>query len=211
MNDRTLINKLLSPAGFGLVMIFFLLPFFTVSCGVDENSTVRTTYTGLTLAIGAQPKVEDQTPDQAAKLLAVFPNSFYPEVLVVLAALAVLAGMVIGFIRASAARHAASLSLAVVAVALLVLEIRHAPGRVTDALATLYDPEKPGPPLQWAVHPRYGFWLAVGFLVLLAGYHAAMLVQTARRMSSQVTTDPSPPPPPPPPYAEATDYASPTS
>jgi hypothetical protein len=203
MNDRTLINKLLSPAGFGLVMIFFLLPFFTVSCGVDENSTVRTTFTGLTLATGSQPKVEDQTPEQAAKLLSIFPSSFYPEVLVVLAALAVLAGLVVGFLRASAARHVASLSLAVVAVALLVLEIRHAPSRVVDALATLYDPEKPGPALQWAVHPQYGFWLAVGLLVVLAGYHAAMLVQTARAMSSPAATGP-----PPPPYAQDPDYAA---
>ena len=201
MNDRTLIKKLLSPAGFGLVLIFFLMPFFTVSCGVDEKSTIRTTYSGLTLVTGSQPKVENQTPEQAAKLLAIFPSSFYPEVLVVLAAIAVLAGMVVGFLRASTIRHGASMSLAVVAVGLLVLEILHVPSRVVDALATLYDPANPGPELQWAVHPRYGFWLAVGLLVLLAAYHASMLVQTARGMGSRSPTRP-------PPYAQTADYAS---
>jgi hypothetical protein len=127
MNDRTLINRLLSPAGFGLVLIFFLMPFFTVSCGVDQKSQVKTTFTGLTLVTGSQPRVEDQPPDQAAKLLAIFPNSFYPEVLVVLAALAVIAGIALGLLRAATIRHGASLSVAVLAVGLLVLEIRHTP------------------------------------------------------------------------------------
>ena len=200
MNDRTLINRLLSPAGFGLVLIFFLMPFFTVSCGVDEKSQVKTTFTGLTLVTGSQPRVEDQPPDQAAKLLAVFPSSFYPEVLVVLAALAVIAGIAVGFLRAATIRHGASLSLAVFAVGLLVVEIRHTPSRVVDALATLYNPDNPGPPLEWSVHPRYGFWLAVGVLVLLAAYHSAMLVQHAREQSTRAATGP------PPPYA-AVDYA----
>jgi hypothetical protein len=92
------------------------------------------------------------------------------------------------------------MGLAVLAVALLVLEIRHVPSRVVDALATLYDPAKPGPELQWAVHPRYGFWLAVGLLVLLAAYHAAMVVQTARTIGSRSSTRP-------PPYAQTADYA----
>ena len=33
MNQRTLLDRLLSPAGFGLVLLLFLLPFATVSCG----------------------------------------------------------------------------------------------------------------------------------------------------------------------------------
>ena len=201
MNDRTLINRLLSPAGFGLVLIFFLMPFFTVSCGVNDKTQIRSTFTGLALVTGSQPKVEDQTPDQAAKLLAAFPGSFYPEALVLLAAIAVLAGMVFGFVRAATIRHGASLGLAVLAVALLVLEIRHAPSRVVDALATLYDPANPGPPLEWSIHPRYGFWFAVSMLVLIAGYHSAMLVQTARRLTVRSAKGP------PPPYAQPADYA----
>jgi hypothetical protein len=200
MNDRTLINRLLSPAGFGLVLIFFLMPFVTVSCGVDAKSQVKTTFTGLALVDGGRPRVEDQPPDQAARLVDLFANSYYPEVLVVLAAVAVIAGIAVGFLRAANVRHGASLGLAVVAVALLVLEIRHAPGRVIDALATLYDPDNPGPPLEWAVQPRYGFWLAVGGLVLLAAYHAAILVQNARGLAARAGTGR------PPPYAAA-DHA----
>jgi hypothetical protein len=201
MSDRTLINRLLSPAGFGLVLIFFLMPFFTVSCGVDEKSQVKTTFTGLALVTGAQPRVEDQPPDQAARLLSVFPNSFYPEVLVVLGALAVIAGIAIGFLRAATIRHGASLSLAVLAVGLLVVEIRHTPSRVVDALATLYEPDSPGPALEWSVHPRYGFWLAVGVLVLLAAYHSAMLVRNARGLTARTAAGP------PPPHAPSADYA----
>jgi hypothetical protein len=201
MNDRTLINRLLSPAGFGLVLIFFLMPFFTVSCGVDEKSQVKSTFTGLTLVTGGRPRVEDQPPDQAARLLDLFSNSFYPEVLVVLAALAVIAGIAIGLLRAATIRHGASLAVAVLAVGLMVLEIRHIPSRVVDALATLYDPANPGPSLEWSVHPRYGFWLAVSVLVLLAAYHSAMLVQNARGLTARTATGP------PPPHAPAPDYA----
>jgi hypothetical protein len=190
MRERALIDRLLSPAGFGLVLIFFLMPFFTVSCGTEPKTEIKSTFSGVALATGAQPKVENNTPEQAAKLLSAFPNSFYPEVFVVLAALAVVAGLVVGFLRASAVRHGASLSLAVIAVGLLVLEIRHAPTRVVDALATLYNPDNPGPPLLWSVQPRYGFWFAVGLLVLLAGYHASMLLQKARELSTSAVGPP---------------------
>jgi len=48
MNQRTLLGRLLSPAGFGLVLIFFLLPFTTVSCGSATEKAEATFDNGFT-------------------------------------------------------------------------------------------------------------------------------------------------------------------
>jgi hypothetical protein len=73
--SRRLIDRLLSPAGFGLALLLFLLPFLTVSCDVSESGTVvdgsavssaaaqfdratfTATYTGLDLLTGGDPDI----------------------------------------------------------------------------------------------------------------------------------------------------------
>lgn len=75
MESRRLIDRLLSPAGFGLALLLFLLPFLTVSCDVSEPATVvdssavsgapdqlesatfTATYTGLDLLTGSDPDI----------------------------------------------------------------------------------------------------------------------------------------------------------
>ena len=76
MNQRTLLDRLLSPAGFGLVLLFFLLPFVTVSCGVD-NDKISANFTGVDLLVGGPPDItgHDVDADAAAQLVAVFETT----------------------------------------------------------------------------------------------------------------------------------------
>ena len=62
MNPRTLIDRLLSPAGFGFVLLLFLLPFLTVSCGVNPgeasaNVEQSFSFTGVDLLVGGAPDI----------------------------------------------------------------------------------------------------------------------------------------------------------
>ena len=174
MRQRTLIGRLLSPAGFGLVLIFFLLPFLTVSCG---SGAIQSSFTGLTLATGGDPTVASADPVVAGQLVAILADSLYPEPLMLLAAFAVLAGMAVGFIGHRMVHHGTSLVLAILACCLLVAEIRHAPGRITAALNTLGAEAGPAGPVDWTMRPQLGFWLSAGALVLLAASHASSLVR----------------------------------
>ena len=54
MRPSTLAGRLWSPAGFGLVFIFFLLPFLTVSCG-DGNRRIDSTFNGVDVVVGGAP------------------------------------------------------------------------------------------------------------------------------------------------------------
>ena len=54
MNQPTLLGKLLSPAGFGLVVLMFFLPFVAVSCGTDPHR-VTATFNGLDMVTGNGP------------------------------------------------------------------------------------------------------------------------------------------------------------
>lgn len=75
MASRRLIDRLLSPAGFGLALLLFLLPFLTVSCDVSDSgavvdgsavssasaqfdrATFTATYSGLDLLTGGDPDI----------------------------------------------------------------------------------------------------------------------------------------------------------
>jgi len=180
MRPTTLAGRLWSPAGFGLIFIFFLLPFLTVSCG-DGNGRIDSTFNGVDVVVGGAPAVvgPDVTADSAPQLIAVFADRLVWQPLAALAVLAVLAGIGVGFIRTPLVQHGTSVALAGLAAALLVLEVRLVPGQVTAALATVSDDgTKLTAPLGWGVHLRYGFWLIVGGLILLAAAHASALVRT---------------------------------
>ena len=183
MNQRTLAGRLWSPAGFGLVFIFFLLPLLTVSCG-NGDAQIDSTFNGVDVVVGGAPSVAgpDVTPDSAPQLIAVFADSLVWQPLAGLAVLAVLAGIGVGFIRRPRVQHAASLVLAGLACALLVAEVRLVPGQVTAALARVSDDgTKLSAPVGWGVHLRYGFWLITAGLILLAAAHASGLMRASSR------------------------------
>ena len=138
MNQRTLVGRLLSPAGFGLVLIFFLLPFATVSCG-NSAEQVQATFSGLDLAIGGLPDVitPDSDPASAEQVAQLVVQVSDLEPLALLAALAVLAGMAVAALPRVRIRHGAAVALAAIAAGLMVAAIARAPGRVNEFLRQL--------------------------------------------------------------------------
>lgn len=141
----SLVKRLLSPAGFLLVLGLFLLPFVTVSCdtGVGE---IRADYTGVDVATGARPllvippEVEQMRrelaeafedigpPSEESKPIAKSkassqltpPAGTVPQVLVIATTAVALAGLLAGFLPALRRRQQLTAAAAGLAVALLV-------------------------------------------------------------------------------------------
>lgn len=194
MTPRSLVDRLLSPAGFGLALLLFLLPFVTVSCGTAEGEspfTVEYTFTGLDLVIGGPPEISGVVPDDNGAPMTVSgatdDEGFVEQVgrpvqpLAVVAALALLAGLVAGFVLPVTLRGRVSAAIALAAIALLAVEVLAiAPARAAEELADAI----PGPGVATHTTPAIGFYLAV--VVLLA-----LLVReiiTARRPTPPLTT-----------------------
>jgi len=188
MNERTLIDRLLSPAGFGLALLLFLLPFLSVSCSTEEGPVVAT-FSGVDMVVGGEPDLRAPTTDQEAQeaqrtIVAIFQDRLDAEPLAILAVLAILFGMGAGLVRLRLARHAISAGLAVVAIALIAGAFVRSSSRVGDALRSLSDSPEP---VAYQVQMRYGFWLCVGALSALTFGHLFGLLRawkappTARR------------------------------
>jgi hypothetical protein len=194
MNQRTLLRRLLSPAGFGLVLIFFLLPFVTVSCG-DSTGTVEATFSGLDMAIGGSPHVTtpDRDPESSKQLAALIVQELDLEPVALLAALAVLAGMVMAAVRPRRIRYGAAAAFAVAAAALMVGAITRAPGHVDQFLKKVGGAEGMPEGLTTGTHTRYGFWLALIALVGLAAGNGFALLRSQRAAD----LPPAPPEPEP--------------
>ncbi len=175
MNQPTLLGKLLSPAGFGLVLLLFFLPFVAVSCGPDDHR-VTATYTGLGMVTGGAPTFSGPDIDAAnqADLADIFADQYDNESLAVLAAAVILGAMALGFIRDRRTRHAGGVGFAGLGAALLLAAEIRAIGRlnqvrIQDSSGELTDL---GPV---SATPRLGFYLAMGVLVVLLVGHAVAL------------------------------------
>ena len=60
-------SRLVSPAGFALVLLLFLfMPFLSVSCDVSGTGSIGVSYNGAELASGAHPAVE--VPDGLGRI-----------------------------------------------------------------------------------------------------------------------------------------------
>jgi hypothetical protein len=197
MTSRRLIDRLLSPAGFALVLLGFLLPFATVSCEAG-GPTIEATFTGIDYVVGGEPDVRaGQMSEAEARegqyiIAGLYENLLDVEPFALLAALAAMVAMATGLVRARLLRHSAGAGLAAVVAALLVAAQLRVFDRVDTAQRTVVagvDPAELGGP--WTVTTRAGFWLAVGTAVALLAGHAVALVRAWR--------DPSPPPAPAPP------------
>jgi len=182
MNQRTLIGRLLSPAGFGLVLLLLLLPFLAVSCGSGEETAVGT-FTGIDMVTGGEPDlvVPAMTDDEAQQaqqaIVAMFQDQIDAEPLAILAALVLLLAMPAALIRERMARHALSVGLAVLATALLAGAVVRATSRIGEALRNIAEqPETAA----FDVSLRYGFWLCVAVLAALTVGHALALVRAWR-------------------------------
>jgi hypothetical protein len=183
MNQRTLIGRLLSPAGFGLTLLLFLLPFLSVSCGSGQETAVGT-FTGIDMVVGGEPDlvVSAMTDEEAQEaqrgIVAMFRDQLDAEPLAILAGLVILLAMAAGLVRERLARHALAIGLAVLATALLAGAVVRATSSVDEALRAISD--QPDISAAYEVDLRYGFWLCVGLLAALAVGHGLALVRAWR-------------------------------
>jgi hypothetical protein len=174
MTPRTLIDRLLSPAGFGLVILLFLLPFVSVSCSPSDNpdETVTATFAGIDLVTGGTPTyvtsdaTQEEVADDAAvaELDAMF-GQFYPaQPLAILAFVIVLAGMIAGLVLPDARRAMITAGMALATAVLLAVQvIVIAPQKAADVrIEGVIDAS-----LAHAT-PAYGFWLTIAVLIALA-------------------------------------------
>jgi hypothetical protein len=193
MDQRTLIDRLLSPAGFGVVLLLFLFPFLTVSCaststeGEAANIEHSLTFTGIDLIVGGSPDVSFAGSDGSEATVEydeAFGDDYGARPLVIAAAAIIFAGMIIGLVFPPARRAWPSAAAAVGAVVLLAVEVfAIAPGRAEDALSesmsALGEPAESqvrevfeSGVVAMTTRPAYGFWIAIVLLLGLAAWQA---------------------------------------
>jgi hypothetical protein len=191
MNQPTLLGKLLSPAGFGVVLLMFFLPFVAVSCGTDPNHRVTATFTGMDMITAGAPSISgpDVTADDQASLSGAFADQYDNEPLAILAAAVILGAMGTVLLRDWRTRHATAAVLAVVSAGLLAaaeirsigrlnhIQLHGGDGSVTDL----------NPVSAW---PRIGFYLAIGVLVCLVVGHAVTLFRRPVNAGPPLPTGP---------------------
>ncbi len=172
--------RLVSPAGFALVLLLFLfLPFLSVSCDVPTMGTLGVDYDGAHLAAGADPDV--QVPQGLEGMTEQVPDSRDPGVAVLAIGVAVVlaAGVALPFVprlgRGWRTRMYGGAALAVLAGALMVVTQvvarAHLTTMLTDYAESLAEGDDPVANVDRAadlVHTEVGFWLSVSCLALIA-------------------------------------------
>jgi hypothetical protein len=203
MTSRRLIDRLLSPAGFALVLLAFLLPFVSVSCSNPDNTnTAVATFTGIDYVVGGEPDLvargSDAEVQEAQRLIAeIFADAFDVEPLALLAAMVVMVAMATALVRDRLARHAVGAGLAALAAALLVAAQVRVYGRIDAAQdLTVTMSEDPVPVSEvggaWVSTNGVGFWMAAVVLMALLLGHAGALAYAWRHPSPPA--EPEPPP-----------------
>jgi len=171
--------RLVSPAGFALVLLLFLfMPFLSVSCDVSGTGSIGVGYNGAELAAGAHPQVEvpKGLEDMAAQLPGA-PGSGKPpvepgvQVLAILVAVVLVAGAALPFVprlvHQLKQRMFGGAAVAVVAGGLLITTQAVAQSNVTDQLADdarQVGTDDVGP----IIHSEVGFWLCLVVLLVIA-------------------------------------------
>lgn len=174
--------RLASPAGFALVlMLFFLLPFLSVSCDVPGYQDLDTRYTGSHLVSGVDPQIPDELrkladeADAPAKLLD--PPDTDVQVLAIVLAVFAAAGVVTGLLPRLRLRLRL-LGTAAAASATLVMTIVTLAVAQSNIQSTLFDlmretsvaeekPDQLEAGIADLTHAEVGFWLMVVVLTLI--------------------------------------------
>jgi hypothetical protein len=176
------LSRVASPAGFVLVLLlFFLLPFVSVSCDVPGYGDAGVSYTGSHLVSGAEPEVPAELrelardpetpvelvepPDPGVRVLAI--------VLVVLAAagvLTLLVPQVKARLLGGAAAAAGTLVVTVITMAVAQSNIESAmlDAVTRSGVAKDGDMQRFTDAADKLTHTESGFWLMVVLLVLIA-------------------------------------------
>jgi hypothetical protein len=161
MTRSPLLARLLSPAGFVLVLLLLLLPFLAVACDVstpEQKLSFSATFTGWDFVVGGSPTVhstvEDQRLTEAGAPIDVQP--FAVATVVVL-----LAGAAAGLLRTTLARVTAGAIAGVLGAALLFAAEFQARSMLEDIVRADLGDLGPGLTPADLVRTRYGFWLAL--------------------------------------------------
>jgi len=207
MNQRTLLDRLLSPAGFGLVLLLFLLPMATVSCSSGGES-IDASFTGLDFVIGGEPTISGANvdPDIGTELAATFIDFYDAEPLAIIAVVLLLVGMAVGLVRQRQLR--ATISAAIAAVTLVLLGISlfvRFPAKVNDAIDWFKAEAQMEDPIAVSTRPTVVGWIALVLLLALAVWQGYEAIRS--RTPEPVGGPPPPGTEPPPAGAPALDPA----
>jgi hypothetical protein len=178
------LSRLASPAGFALVLLlFFVLPFLSVSCDVPGYGEAGLNYTGTHLVTGAEPDpvipagLEDLTndPSSGANIDAPAVGPGVQVLAIVLAVLAA-AGLLTGLIpqvraRLFGAAATAGATLVVTVVTMVIAQSNFESALLTET-QNFDDGEQTAAPgiadgIEEIVHTDVGFWLIVVVLALI--------------------------------------------
>lgn len=171
-----------SPAGFALVLLlFFLLPFVSVSCDVPGYGEAGVNYTGTHLATGATPEIPDDlqrvADDPGTPAELVDPPAPGVQVLAIALAVLAAAGVLTAFVPQLKARRQAGAVLGIATLIVTVITMAVAQSNLKSALIesvrnsgladqqeTLHRVEAAADDL---THTEVGFWLMTVLLALI--------------------------------------------
>lgn len=189
-----LIRRLLSPAGFVLVGLLFLLPFVTASCG-GGSVAVTESFTGIDLATHQRPEIDPLLQSEINAGYRVhaadtpgatdLPRPLPVEGTIVAALGAVLVGALTVLVRQPWRRAVTGVAAAGVAGILLAGGTVHAKQtayrQIPPDVAPLVGTSASSVPSGFTVYLDYGFWIVIGLLAALFVGNAVDLVLLGRR------------------------------
>jgi hypothetical protein len=213
MDARALLRRLLSPTGFALVGLCFLLPFVTVSCDAKQGPIGTATYSGRDLVAGGRPALEmsDRLRRAAESEAAGHPEtaSNPPPTEAIRGKLTPLGGqpfltislvLVVAGLAATAiprpwfaalVRGGVAVLSAVFLIGGEILAGRAARARMDADLTPLIGAAGTDPARQSGVAigtaPAYGFWLALALLLALAVAGGVEFALLSRRPAAPPT------------------------
>lgn len=183
------LSRLVSPAGFALVLLLFLfLPFLSVSCEMPGMGSIGADYRGVELATGAEPEVDipEDLQDMADELPGGSSTSSEPppdpgvQVLAIIVGVVLLAGIAVPFVPRFRDRVRerlfGSAAVALVAGVLVVVTQTVAQSnlisQLKDDAQNVSEDEVSMPDINLVagelIHTEVGFWLTLVGLVLIA-------------------------------------------
>jgi hypothetical protein len=175
-----------SPAGFALALLFFVLPFVAVSCDAGQAGSFDVSYSGFDLATGAQPSISASGSLAPAGGGPIDPgNAPDPGVhlLAILTAVFLLAGLVISLFGPVRIRLVGIAGAAVAAGGLLIWTEATAMSQlrtpVQNAILSQVQGTTEGmdAALDDAINTRIGFWLALAALILVLVFTVGVAVR----------------------------------
>lgn len=189
-----MLSRLLSPAGFVLVLLLFLLPFAGISCSTQDIGSMEADVTGFDLVTNGDPTFETDSPiaDQVASDQAEMPTTDVSALAIPVLAL-IVAGIGCAVLARPRTRMLAAGAVAALAAALLVVTQLVAESNLVSNIvdnarilqATVPNDLSPVANetfLADAVGPRIGFWLSLAALVLLAAGNLVAMARAPRSL-----------------------------